>query len=127
MLDLSVVSGLWRHHSGSELDLAVNGSELTGRYRTAGGRPGLEKWFPLTGKCNGPLLGFIVSWDNYHSLTSWCGRIVVEQDGRMAMRTTWLLGRLFADKNLTELTAPWETFHINTDTYYLVEERPGIV
>ena len=126
METLHVMSGLWRHHSGSELDLKVSGSQLSGRYRTAGGRPGLEKWFPLTGTCNGPLLGFIVSWDDYQSLTSWCGRVVREKDGRLAIRTVWLLGRLYADKALSEQTEPWETFHINTDTYYLVEKHSEI-
>ncbi|MBI1309204.1 MAG: hypothetical protein GC129_05070 [Proteobacteria bacterium] len=114
-------SGLWRHPSGSELDLTIHADgSLTGRYRTAGGRPGLATWFPLTGFRNGDLLGFVVSWGEYHSLTSWCGRYVVEKDGREALRTTWLLGRMFADKALSEPTAPWETFHINTDTYYFV-------
>ena len=34
--------------------------------------------------------------------------------------TLWVLGRLYADKALTEPTAPWETFHVNTDRYYRV-------
>jgi hypothetical protein len=114
-------SGLWRHPSGSELELVVEENNvLSGRYRTAGGRPGLTRWFPLTGFCNGDLLGFVVSWGDYHSLTSWCGRYIIENDGKEAIRTVWLLGRLYANKALTEPTAPWETFHTNTDTYYYV-------
>lgn len=116
-------SGLYRHHSGSELDLTVHeGGRLSGQYRTAGGRPGLKKWFPLVGRYNGDLLGFCVSWGEYHSLTSWSGRFYMDADGNETIRTQWLLARKYADKALTEENAPWESFLAGSDKYILVKQ-----
>lgn len=120
MTNSPIKSGLWRHTSGSELELVVEGPAVRGRYRTAGGRPGLGSWFPVTGVINGELLGFCVSWEEFGSLTSWCGRYEVK-DGHETLRTTWLLGRLYADKALREPTAPWETVHVGQDIYTFIK------
>lgn len=111
-------SGVWINDGGSELHLTVDGAKAGGFYVTTAERPRAGHGYPLTGQVNGDLIGFVVSWEECMSLTSWCGRYAVTDDGRECIKTVWHLGRLFEDRGNTVPNPVWSTFIVNTCDYY---------
>ncbi len=115
---MTLRNGIWINEGGSQLHLALEGNKVTGHYITAAKRPVQNKPYPITGWINGDLIGFVVAWEDSHSLTSWCGRYTVEKDGRECIKTVWHLGRMFEDAIYTTENPVWSTFITNTNTYY---------
>ncbi len=116
-------SGVWKTDGGSALRLIVDGDVVRGTYATIHGQPIPGQEFPIIGFVNDELIGFVCSWGEHKSMTSWCGRYGLdEQDGRECIRTVWHLGRMFADKAHAIPNDFWESFHTFTGVYYWVEE-----
>jgi hypothetical protein len=118
---LSIRTGIWKTAAGSALKLIVEDSKVSGQYSTVHGQPTPGKAFPIVGMTNGDLIGFICSWNEHHSLTSWCGRYGIE-GGRECIRTAWHLARVYADRAHKQENEYWETFTSYTGTYFLVSE-----
>ena len=104
------------YDGGSELHLLVNDEKAEGFYITK--VTSLEQRSPITGWVNGELIGFVVSWKESYSLTSWCGRYVRESDDRECIKTAWHLGHLFEDASKTIPNPVWSTFITNTSHFY---------
>ena len=120
---MTLRDGLWINDGGSELYLKCNGAYVTGYYITAAKRPEAHKKHPITGRINKDLIGFIVSWEEANSLTSWCGRYTVDKyTDRECIKTVWHLGRLFEDAASTVPNPVWSTFITNTCTYYFTRD-----
>ena len=116
--DFKIRSGVWINEGGSQLHLQVNDKLVGGFYITAAKRPVAGKQYPITGWTNEELIGFVVAWEESHSLTSWCGRYTVDLEGRECIKTVWHLARLYEDANYTVENKIWSTFITNTNTYY---------
>lgn len=110
------LAGTWYNELGSPMEITVNGSLLTGTYRSG---VGAEGTYSLTGAFDAnPLanksqsLGFVVAWQNaesnYHSTTSWSGRYLQTATGEM-LATFWLL--------TAEQPDQWEGTLIGEDTF----------
>lgn len=84
------VAGQWRNERGSVLILRVEGTQLSGSYRTAVGNPDPRDDYPVSGIVHGDLLAFSVAWIGHDSLTSWTGR---HEAGEDRLRTLWHLVR----------------------------------
>jgi hypothetical protein len=111
-------SGLWVNEGGSQLHLEISGKSVSGFYITAAKRPVPGKQYPIIGWANEDLIGFVVAWEESHSLTSWCGRYTIDGDGRECIKTVWHLGRLYEDSSYTIENPVWSSFITNTNTYY---------
>ena len=112
-----ITSGTWAAHNGSELKLIISeDNTVSGTYNTGSGKPEISEHFPVTGYVNGDLIGFVVSWTRYNSITSWCGRFTLEEDGRECIKAMWYLGRMHKANN--EETQMWETFLTNSTMLY---------
>jgi hypothetical protein len=118
---MGIRTGVWRTAGGSALKLIVENGKVSGQYSTVHGQPKPGREFPIIGMVNGDLIGFICSWNEHHSLTSWCGRYGVE-DSRECIRTAWHLARVYADRAHKQENEYWETFTSYTGTYFLVSE-----
>lgn len=119
---MTLRNGVWTNDGGSELYLSVDGSRISGYYITAAKRPEPGKKHPIAGTRNGDLIGFVVSWEDANSLTSWCGRYTVDKTERECIKTVWHLGRLFEDAASTVPNPVWSTFITNTCTYYFTRD-----
>lgn len=120
---MALRDGIWINDGGSELHLMIKGQTVEGFYITAATRPREGHRYPVAGFINGDLIGFVVSWQECNSLTSWCGRYTVADDGREYIRTVWHLGRLFEDAQNTVPNPVWSTFITNTCDYYYTAEN----
>jgi hypothetical protein len=73
-------SGKWYNQRGSEMDLIVNGSIITGTYKTKVGSPDEHDLFYLTGFATEDLISFTVNFGHFGTLTSWAGQYAKEKD-----------------------------------------------
>ncbi|WP_435103449.1 avidin/streptavidin family protein [Arhodomonas sp. AD133] len=98
--------GIWINKLGSEMSISVEGNTLSGSYRTAVGAPGHYENFPLIGFVNGDLIGFVVDWGKYGSMTSWAGQYTNADDNTgERIETMWYLVNNVAEKD--EPDGPW--------------------
>jgi Avidin family len=72
-------SGTWYNQRGSEMNLIVNGSIVTGTYKTKVGSPDDKDLFFLTGFATGDLISFTVNFGKFDTLTSWAGQFAKEE------------------------------------------------
>lgn len=116
------LAGTWYNELGSEMKITVDGSLLTGTYRSG---VGAEGTYALTGASDtnpvanqGQSLGFVVAWQNaqhnYNSTTSWSGRYL-KTPTHETLVMFWLLSR--------EQPVQWEGTLIGEDTFTRV--RPS--
>jgi hypothetical protein len=73
-------SGKWYNQRGSEMDLLVNGSIISGTYKTKVGSPDDQDLFYLVGFATGDLISFTVNFGKFDTLTSWAGQYGNEPD-----------------------------------------------
>jgi Avidin family len=71
-------SGKWYNQRGSEMDLTVDGSIVTGTYKTKVASPNDQDLFHLTGFATGDLISFTVNFGKFGTLTSWAGQYAKE-------------------------------------------------
>jgi len=112
-------TGQWQTDGGSYIDLMIDGKNVSGFYCSIHGQPQPDEKFPIIGFVNDDLISFCCSWGDYKSMTSWCGRYGVDDNGRECIRTVWNLGRKYADKAHTIENDFWESFIHFTGIYYL--------
>ena len=105
-------TGLWQNENGSHLDLKIKEDSLEGQYMTNSDNPNLQKWFPVKGYINNNLIGFCVSWENNHSITSWCGKYIPETD---TIKCHWHLVRAYRYE--AEKADLWESFLTGIDLF----------
>lgn len=110
-------SGIWSSGNGSIFTLRIENGKVSGFYQTAHGRPEAAQKFEVTGFANGDLIGMAVSWGDFASLTTWCGKYTVK-DGREKLRLVWHYARAFADKENTVPVDDWATVITNAGDYY---------
>ncbi len=98
-------SGSWVNELGSSMELDVNGTVVTGSYRTAVGEPDPGQPYPLSGVINDDLIVFNVDWLQNGSISTWAGQLTMI-DGQPVIETMWYLVRQVPDpKEPTELWA----------------------
>jgi hypothetical protein len=90
MRSASPVEGTWANDRGSTITLKLDGSRISGSYRTAVGNPSAADLFEVIGVANGDLVSFCVAWTGFNSLTSWTGRYDPSTD---TIHTLWHLAR----------------------------------
>lgn len=91
-------SGRWRNQMASFMDLAVNGSTVTGTYNSASSAGGGSVQGAITGVTVGDLIAFTVLWTASGSITSWTGQLIDEASGPK-LRTLWHLVSNIPDAN----------------------------
>ncbi|GAB5566167.1 MAG: avidin/streptavidin family protein [Winogradskyella sp.] len=93
------LTGVWENQLDSEMTLIMESSgSLSGKYKTAVGKPSDSEEFDLIGVVTGDLVAFIVNFGKYGSLTSWTGQ-VVENSGKQVIQTLWHLSKNIKDEN----------------------------
>jgi hypothetical protein len=121
------IDGRWRTETGSELELAQNGTALSGVYRTKLGAAEHGKAYPLVGWRDRRCLGFSVSWGpDSESVTSWTGLVDIAPDRALIISAMWLLVSGTSLKRDGETTviadsSAWEAFR----TQSVVFRRPS--
>lgn len=78
------IAGDWKNQRGSTMTLQVNGSKLSGTYRTAvGDEHARSRDWDLSGVVGGDLLSFTVIYPDKNgdagSITAWAGRYFPEE------------------------------------------------
>jgi hypothetical protein len=71
-------SGKWYNQRGSEMDLMVDGSIVTGTCKTKIASPNRQDSFDLTGFATGDLISFTMNFGKFGTLTSWAGQYAKE-------------------------------------------------
>ncbi len=120
------LDGTWINQNGSTVDLESGPSgRLTGHYCSRKGRAASGKRYPLFGQRNGDVLTFYVSWqdadDNLAAITSFCGRIGRDAEGRDIIHTVWVLARQWEDAERSHPTGTWNAFLTNSDVFHRAE------
>lgn len=111
-------SGIWSSGKGSIFTLSIDKKGcVSGFYQTAHGRPDPAERFAVTGFVNGNLIGMVVSWGAFSSLTTWCGRYT-SNDGEEKLHLVWNYARAFADKENSVPVDEWATVITNAGDYY---------
>jgi hypothetical protein len=62
------------------MNLVVNGSVVTGTYKTKVGSPDDKDLFELSGFATGDLIAFTVNFGKFDTLTSWSGQYAKEEN-----------------------------------------------
>ena len=87
------------------MELAVNGNEVTGTYRTNVGAPAPTEEFDIVGFVTGDLITFTVNFGMYGSLTAWAGQHTEPRPNEYEIQTLWHLAKNIADPD--EPTGLW--------------------
>lgn len=90
-------AGTWRNDLGSEMELSVAGSDLSGVYRTNVGKPEPTEEFALVGFVTGDVITFTANFGKYGSLSAWAGQHTEPEPGRSAIKALWHLARRVGD------------------------------
>ncbi|KLN59644.1 hypothetical protein WH96_16490 [Kiloniella spongiae] len=91
--------GIWENGLGSQMELSVQGNDVSGIYRTNVGEPTPTEEFDLTGFASGDLITFTVNFGKYGSLTAWAGQHTVIRPGEFEIKTLWHLAKNIAEQN----------------------------
>ncbi|HEY9799509.1 MAG TPA: avidin/streptavidin family protein [Leptolyngbyaceae cyanobacterium] len=119
-IPITTLVGTWSNELGSKL--TINNEEngqISGYYETSVSQGGCAKGkFPLVGRTNLPLVGFVVSWTNEsskcNSVTTWSGQLQKDK-----LVTTWLLTLGTVPKN------NWQSTYVNKDIF-TKESSPNV-
>jgi hypothetical protein len=107
-------AGIWKNELGSQMDLAINGTQVTGTYSTAVGGPNPTDKFPVIGFVNGDIIGFTVNWGDEGSITCWVGEFITKA-GVEKIETMW---HLVENVDRTGQTNnAWAAFLAGSDTF----------
>lgn len=88
-------AGCWRNRLGSELDLAVENHEVTGRFRSGVGVWNPPADFHVHGFVEGDAIAFCVDFGRRGSVASWSGHLLTDDDGDRLV-TLWHLAQSVA-------------------------------
>ena len=109
-------AGKWKNELGSEMELSVSGSKLTGTYRTGVGAPGNTEEFAISGVVNGDLIAFVVSWEKYGSASAWVGQQTADDGGsNERIETKWQLVENIAES--AEKRSLWGSTTTGSDVF----------
>ncbi len=84
------LAGTWHNDHGSELDLVVDGNQLTGRFRSGTGLAQGRTEVAVAGFLAGNLVAFTANFGAQGSLTSWVGHVLME-NGVPRIHATWTM------------------------------------
>jgi hypothetical protein len=116
-------SGDWQSKGGSSLHLIIDeNGRVKGNYATVHGRAAPDEIYPITGFVNGEMIGFVCSWGDHCSVSTWCGRWSQDENGDDCLNVVWHLGRQFADDAKTIPNQLTFTFHTNAGKFYRVNK-----
>jgi Avidin family len=80
------IDGSWVNELGSEMELAVHGSDINGTYKTGVGSVEAKKDLLLYGTLHYPLISFFVDYSSADSLCAWVGRFEESNpDGKITL------------------------------------------
>lgn len=83
-------SGKWFNQRGSEMELVVDGSLVTGVYKTKVGSPDDKDLFYLVGFATDDIISFTVNFGAFSTLTSWAGQLAKEGNEPEIIHTTFV-------------------------------------
>ena len=115
-------SGVWQGEIGSCFRLSIDGNQVSGTFQTIHGSPDHSEVFPVTGFTDGEFIGFVVLWKGHSSVTSWAGRLCVDDKGEH-IRSNWNLVRKYLDKDKTQETEFWDCNISNISQLYYVSDE----
>ena len=120
MISTSIKPGKWYSKKGSRLliDIDSETGKITGKYATSHGRPDKDTFFDVTGWANGEMVAFTCSWGKHRSVSTWCGQLRTDENGKEHLYVMWVLAREFANEEQTIKTSPTYLFHTNTGKFY---------
>ncbi|MBC5768725.1 avidin/streptavidin family protein [Ramlibacter albus] len=104
--------GKWENQIGSEMTLAVTGTDVTGSYTSASSSGGGPVTGALKGNVSGDLISFLVLWPG-GSMTAWTGQLVDDQTAPR-IKTLWNL--------VTDVPDPEEPKRLWTSTFTGADE-----
>lgn len=104
---------------GSVLKIRVSGTQITGLYQTTHGKPKFEEKFKVTGFTDGEVVGLVVLWEGYDSLTSWTGKYGLDEDGEYII-SMWHLVRKFRSPG--DPAEEWDSFLANSGAKWYYRE-----
>ena len=107
------LAGTWHNEHGSEVDLVVDGTRLTGRFRSGTGLARGTTDSELVGFVSDNLIAFSANFGAYGSLTSWVGHVVME-DGMPRLHTHWNMCVELPREDAKEL---WRGIWTGADTF----------
>lgn len=85
----NTISGRWFNQQGSEMELSVDADgKIRGQFRSGVGSPQHGEAFQLTGFVRDALVGFVVDFRPYDSITCWAGH-VTDGGAGPAIHTLW--------------------------------------
>ena len=122
-------SGRWQNERGSEMILKEDKGRITGEYITkVGDDRVLQKPIPIVGLASEKTIGFVVTWSEASSTTSWSGRYYKDEaSGQEFIHTVWHLVRQQATTggDQTEEIPLWQAFLTNTSVFKKVGALPA--
>lgn len=108
----STISGSWQNQLGTCLDLradedgTVRGSIHSDVGGVKGAQPVVGYIRPVSGRRGA--IGLVVSWEQTHSVTTWCGHYDLDAD---VVAANWLLTTADFDKN------EWQSTRVGYDVF----------
>ena len=75
------LNGFWQNKHDSEMNLKIDGENITGTFQTKIGVPNFEEKFEVIGRLKDNLIAFIVDFSKYGSLGCWTGQIEIDDIG----------------------------------------------
>jgi hypothetical protein len=75
------LNGRWRNQYNSEMNLNIDGHNITGTFQTGIGLPNFEEKFEIIGRLKDNVIAFMVDFGKYGSLACWTGRVEVDDIG----------------------------------------------
>jgi avidin family protein len=112
------LEGKWCNELGSNMELSVNGDDITGKYVTAVGDA--DGYYEIRGRRiiendGSQVIGFVVAYKNAkhgnsHSVATWSGQLQII-DGQETITTLWLLTRKTAPKD------NWTATQVNKNVF----------
>jgi len=88
-------SGSWKNELGSTMQLAQQGNELTGTYKSKVSSGGGTTIGDLRGYVDGDLISFVVHWRDFQAITSWVGQSE-PNTGDKRINTLWQMTKQVA-------------------------------
>lgn len=106
-------AGKWRNELKSEVEFSIQGSDVTGKYKStvSGGGAPIEGM--IAGHVNGDLIAFTVLWPTA-AITAWVGQLTSE-NGVDTIKTLWQMTKNVEDAN--EPTGLWASINAGADEF----------
>lgn len=110
-------SGSWTNELQSTMDLAINGSAVSGTYTSIVSNTGATVSGPIIGYVVGDVIAFSVLWPaSASSITSWVGQIVVGDNNVEQLDTLWHM--IVNGDDAEDPASIWTTIHAGADQFH---------